>query len=82
MPCWDLFDEQGDEYRDEVLAPGVPRLAVEAGTTFGWERYADDAVGIDRFGASAPGDVALTRLGINVDHVVDRARNLLADVAG
>ena len=53
--------------------PGVPVLSVEAGTTFGWERFADDSIGIDRFGASAPGDVVLDRLGINVDHVV-RAR--------
>jgi transketolase len=46
---------------------------VEAATTFGWERYADDSIGIDRFGASAPGDVVLDRLGINVEHVVTRA---------
>ena len=45
-------------------------LSVEAATTFGWERFADDSIGIDRFGASAPGDVVLDKLGINVDHVV------------
>ena len=50
----------------------MPVLSVEAATTFGWERYADDSIGIDRFGASAPGDVVLDRLGINVDHVVER----------
>ena len=50
--------------------PGVPVLSVEAATTFGWERYADDSIGIDRFGASAPGDVVLDKLGINVEHVV------------
>ena len=55
-----------------VLPPGVPVLSVEAATTFGWERYADDSIGIDRFGASAPGDVVLDKLGINVDHVVAR----------
>ena len=54
MPSWDLFD-QSDEYRESVLPVDVPTLAVEAGSTFGWERYADDMVGIDHFGASAPG---------------------------
>jgi transketolase len=51
-------------------------LSVEAATTFGWERYADDSVGIDRFGESAPGAVVLEELGINVEHVVARARAL------
>ena len=55
MPCWDLFDDQDDAYQDVVLPAGVPTLAVEAGVTFGWDRWADDVVGIDRFGASAPG---------------------------
>jgi transketolase len=59
-----------------VLPPGVPTLSVEAGSTFGWHEWADEAIGIDRFGASAPGDEALERLGINVDHVVERARAL------
>ena len=49
--------------RTTVLPAGVPTLAVEAGVTFGWDRWADDAVGIDRFGASAPGDVVLAKLG-------------------
>ena len=52
---WDLFAAQTDEYRDAVLPAGVPTLAVEAGASFGWERYADDVVAIDHFGASAPG---------------------------
>ena len=51
-------------------------LSVEAATTFGWERFADDSIGIERFGESAPGATALDRLGINVDHVVERARAL------
>ena len=51
-------------------------LSVEAATTLGWERFADDSVGIDRFGASAPGEVVLDKLGINVDHVMRRARAL------
>ena len=65
-----------------MLPPGVPRLAVEAAATFGWERWADAAVGIDRFGASAPGAVALEELGINPDHVVARALALLAAGGG
>ena len=55
----------------------VPVLSVEAATTFGWERYSDDSIGIDRFGASAPGELVLDKLGINVDHVVERANALL-----
>ena len=60
-------------YRDEVLPPGVPRLSVEAAATFGWDRWVDASVGIDRYGASAPGAVALEKLGINVDNVVAAA---------
>jgi transketolase len=59
MPSWDLFAAQSDEYREQVLPADVPTLAVEAGATLGWERYADDVVGIDHFGASAPGATAL-----------------------
>ena len=78
MPSWDRFAAQPLSFRTSVLPTGVPVLSVEAATTFGWERYADDSIGIDRFGESAPGDVALDRLGINVDHVVARARALVA----
>jgi transketolase len=77
MPSWDLFAAQPEEYRDTVLPPAVPRLSVEAASTLGWERYAHASVGIDRFGASAPGDVALDKLGINPAHVVEQARALL-----
>jgi transketolase len=76
LPSWDRFGAQDEEFRHSILPPGVPVLSVEAATTFGWERYADDSIGIDRFGASAPGDVVLDRLGINVEHVVARARAL------
>ncbi len=77
MPSWDLFAAQPTEYRDTVLPPAVPRLSVEAASTLGWERYARASVGIDRFGASAPGQVALDKLGINPAHVVEQARALL-----
>jgi transketolase len=81
LPCWELFEEQTAEYRDEVLLPAVTaKLAVEAGVRQGWERYvgaAGDVICLDRFGASAPGDVALRNLGFNVGNVVDRARKLI-----
>jgi transketolase len=78
MPSWELLAEQSDEYRASVLPPDRPTLAVEAGVSFGWDRYADDVVSIDRFGASAPGDVVLRELGITPEHVVERALALLA----
>jgi transketolase len=77
MPSWDRFAAQDQGYRDAVLPPGVPRLSVEAATTFGWAAWADESIGIDRFGASAPGPVALANLGINVDNVVARATSLV-----
>ncbi len=77
MPSWDLFATQSDDYRRSVLGDGIPAVAVEAGSTFGWERWADAAVGIDRFGASAPGDVAMAELGVTADAAVDAARRLL-----
>jgi transketolase len=81
MPCWELFEEQSKEYRDEVLPPSVTaRLAVEAGVRQGWDRYVGpegDVVCLDRFGASAPGNVALRELGFNVDNVLKHARALL-----
>jgi transketolase len=78
MPSWDLFAAQDDEYRATVLPPGVPTLAVEAASSFGWERYADDVVGIDHFGASAPGEKVLAEYGFTPENVAARARALLA----
>ena len=65
MPSWELFEDQDEAYRDSVLPPVCRRLSVEAGVTFGWERWVDAALGIDRFGASAPGGEALEKLGFN-----------------
>ena len=79
MPCWDLFEAQLPAYRAATLPADVPTLSVEAATSFGWDRYADATVGIDRFGASAPGNVVLEKLGINPDNVVSHARALLGD---
>ena len=81
MPCVELFEEQSQEYRDEVLPPSVTaRLSIEAGVGQGWDRYVGakgDKICLERFGASAPGDVALKNLGFNVDNVVKHARALL-----
>ncbi|HTW55998.1 MAG TPA: transketolase [Thermoplasmata archaeon] len=77
MPSWELFDAADPAYRDRVLPPGVPRVAVEAGSPIGWERYVgrpSAVVGLNRFGASAPGDQVLAHLGFTVDHVVATAR--------
>jgi len=81
MPCCELFNEQDADYREEILPAAITaRLAVEAGASLSWGRYvglAGDSVCLDRFGASAPGDIALHNLGFNVEHVVKRARALL-----
>lgn len=80
MPSWDLFAVQGDEYQTSVLPPEVPTLAVEAGASLGWDRWADDSVSLDRYGASAPGDIALANLGYTPENVADRARQLVNDL--
>ncbi|MGE5277611.1 MAG: transketolase [Acidobacteriota bacterium] len=81
MPCWEFFDRQPREYREDVLPPSVPaRLSIEAGVTLGWKRYVGDhggSIGLDRFGASAPGEVVMRELGFTVEHVVRYARDLL-----
>jgi transketolase len=80
MPSWDLFAEQDERYQDSVLPPDAPTLAVEAASTLGWDRWADDTVGLDRFGESAPGAEALDKLGFNPDNVAARARALIEDL--
>ena len=77
MPSWDRFDEQNTGFQRGIFPPNVPVLAVEAGVDQGWHKYADAVVAIDRFGASAPGDVVMDELGINPDNVVSHARALL-----
>ena len=77
MPSWDRFETMTSEFKSTVFPRGVPVLSVEAGSTFGWSSYADQSIGIDRFGASAPGNVVMHNLGLNVQHVVDRALDLI-----
>jgi transketolase len=78
FPSWDLFERQDAAYRSAVLPSGVPRLAVEAAASFGWDRYADATVTIDHFGASAAGSKNMTEFGFTADNVAERARELLA----
>ncbi len=84
MPCWERFEEQPAGYREAVLPSAVAaRVSVEAGSTFGWERYVGDrgaSVGIDRFGASAPAERIFRELGITPEAVRDRARSVLAAI--
>lgn len=74
MPSWDRFERESIEYRSSVIPSGIPTVSVEAGSTFGWSRYADNCVGIDRFGASAPGAVVFENFGITVAHICQIAR--------
>jgi transketolase len=81
MPSWELFEAQPPSYRDSVLPPSAPaRLAVEAGVTQGWRKYVGDGgdvIGVDRFGASAPGKVVMSEHGFTVENVYERAMKLL-----
>jgi transketolase len=81
MPSWELFDAQPRNYRDQVLLPSIhARLAVEAGASQGWHRYVGDrgdVLGVDRFGASAPGDVVMREYGFTVENVCKRTLALL-----
>ena len=82
MPSWEIFDEQEEEYRSLVLPPDLThRISIEAGVTQGWKKYVGDrgvAIGVDRFGVSAPGDQALAWAGFTVEDVVKKAKPLLA----
>ena len=77
MPSWDRFASQPKTFQNIIFPTGVPVVSVEAATTFGWDRYADAMIGIDRFGASAPGNVVMEQLGINVANVVATVKKVL-----
>lgn len=85
FPSWELFAAQDQAYRDSVLPPGIKyRLAVEAGTTLGWERWVGDqgrVIGIDKFGVSAPCEVAMKEYGLSVANVIEEALDLLRSEA-
>ena len=80
FPSWKIFEEQTAEYKASVLPVGVPRLAVEASATLGWWKYVGldgDVLGVDRFGASAPGPVVMEKLGFSAGNVATRAKKLV-----
>ncbi|WP_317891665.1 transketolase [Acidicapsa acidisoli] len=81
LPSWKIFDEQPAEYRDSILLPGVPKVTIEAGATLGWWKYLvggkGAVIGLDRFGASAPGGTVLKELGFTADNVAAHAKTLL-----
>jgi transketolase len=85
MPCWELFEQQPHDYRDEVLPPEVgARLSIEPGVELGWKRWVGDrgdSISLEHFGASAPGGTVLEQFGFNIDNVVARAAALLERVA-
>ncbi|MBL8061499.1 MAG: transketolase [Anaerolineales bacterium] len=77
FPSWELFEKQDQAYRESVLPKNIQkRLAVEAGATLGWERYATSVIGIDRYGASAPAKIIFEKLGFSVENVVAKAKEL------
>jgi transketolase len=78
MPCWEAFEEQDEAYRAAVLGDGIPRVSIEAGSTFGWSRYADLSIGIDTFGASAPDSVLAEKFGFTPGAIAARVREFLA----
>ena len=82
FPSWELFEAQDSSYRDHVLPSEIRlRVAVEAGVTLGWERWVGEEgkiIGLNRFGASAPGKTAMQKLGFTVENVLDVAQELLA----
>ena len=80
FPSWKIFEEQSAAYKASVLPAGVPRLAVEAGSTLGWWKYAGldgDVIGLDRFGASAPGPIAMAELGFSAENIAAHAKKLV-----
>ena len=81
MPCWEAFKAQPASYREEVLLPSVPvRVSIEAGVTFGWDKWVGDegvAIGIDRYGSSAPAEVVMEHCGITAAHIVKEVKRLV-----
>ena len=78
LPCWESFASLSKAEQAAVLGDGIPRVSIEAGSTFGWAQFADDSIGIDTFGASAPAGELFTHFHITSDELVRRARALLA----
>lgn len=80
MPSWDMFEQQSEEYKKSVLPEGLPKVAVEAGVTLGWSRYTgseDNVIGINKFGASAPGGTVMKEYGFTAENVAAKVKSLL-----
>lgn len=80
MPSWDMFEMQSEEYKKSVLPEGLPKVAVEAGVTLGWSRYTgseDNVIGINKFGASAPGATVMKEYGFTAENVAAKVKSLL-----
>lgn len=80
MPSWDIFEMQSEEYKKSVLPEGLPKVAVEAGVTLGWSRYTgseDNVIGINKFGASAPGGTVMKEYGFTAENVAAKVKSLL-----
>ena len=80
MPSWDVFEQQSEEYKQSVLPAGLPKVAVEAGVTLGWSRYTgseENVIGINKFGASAPGGTVLKEYGFTAENVANKVKSLL-----
>jgi len=80
MPSFKIFEEQDEEYIASIFPHGVPKISVEAGATMGWWKYIGRdgvAIGVDRFGASAPGPIVMEKLGVSVVHIVEAAKKLV-----
>ncbi|MBL7056604.1 transketolase [Candidatus Woesearchaeota archaeon] len=77
MPSWELFEKQDENYKEKILPKNIKKLSVEAGIAQGWEKYSDKQISIETFGASAPGNIVMEKYGMNVDNVVQKAKELL-----
>jgi transketolase len=83
LPCWSLFKTQPEPYQHQVLPKGIPLFSIEAGVTLGWHSYVGSpaaVLGVDTFGASAPGDVVMREYGFTVENVCRKVRDLLAPI--
>ena len=80
MPSFRIFEEQDEAYKDSIFPHGTPKISVEAGATLGWYKYIGRdgiAIGVDRFGASAPGPIVMEKLGVSVPHIIEAAKKLV-----
>lgn len=78
FPCWELFEQQSNEYKESILPSGVPKVSLEAGSTFAWNRYVHESIGVDTFGASAPSGVVYEKYGVTKEAMVDAMKKISA----